>query len=158
LGEDIRNFIQERANEKEQQQYEKHLQKKNEYDELLAKVQQVRGLNLPPDKWTQAQLKIMLRWLKRDGDEKIPSRKQDQLTRYHETCHREDLPAPEIPLALQHIHEHHPPLEEPSPIVDDLLIEDDDERDRQELARIMAGRFQNEEMFDDAATVVPMEV
>jgi hypothetical protein len=28
LGEDIRNYVQERANEKEQQQYEKRLQKK----------------------------------------------------------------------------------------------------------------------------------
>jgi hypothetical protein len=54
--------------------------RKNKYDELLAKVEQVRGLNLPPDKWTQAQLKVMVRWLKRNGDEKISSRKQDQLT------------------------------------------------------------------------------
>jgi hypothetical protein len=56
--------------------------KKKEYDELLAKVQQVRGLNILPNKWTQAQLRIMLKWLKWDGDEKIPSKKQDQLTRY----------------------------------------------------------------------------
>jgi hypothetical protein len=33
---------------------------KNEYDELLAQVQQVQGLNIPPDKWTQDQLRIMV--------------------------------------------------------------------------------------------------
>ncbi len=97
--------------------------KKNECDELLAKVQQVRGLNLPPDKWTQAQLRIMVKWLKRDGDEKLPSKKQDQLTRYYDTCHRKDLPALEIPEPRQNIHENLPALEQPPMIDNDLLID-----------------------------------
>jgi hypothetical protein len=162
LGEEIRNYIQERANEKEQQQYEKRLQKKNEYDELLAKVQQVRGLNIPPDKWTQAQLRIMVKWLKRDGNEKIPSKKQDQLTRYYETCHHGDLPAPEIPQVLQHINENPPALQQPPTTADDLQIDDlldeGNEINELELAQLLAGGFQREEALRDATAVLPTAV
>jgi len=136
--------------------------RKNKYDELLAKVEQVRGLNLPPDKWTQAQLKIMVRWSKRDGDEKISSRKQDQLTRYYETCHHEDLLPPEIPLPLQQIKENIPTSVEPLPKVDDLLLDnvldDDNQIHKLELAEILAGHFQNEELLRDAIVVEPTAV
>jgi len=133
LGEDIRDYIRERANEKERQQNEKQLQKKNEYDELRAKVLQLKGLNLPPDK-------IMLRWFKRDGDEKIPSKKQDQLARYLEICHREDLPPPDIPLAFQQNQDDPPPLplQQAAPQID---LELDDDVDEQGLALLLVGGF-----------------
>ena len=39
----------------------------------------------------------MIKWFKRDGDEKLPSKKSEQITRYLATCHRGDLPAPMLP-------------------------------------------------------------
>ena len=99
LSEDVRNLIQERVNAKEQREYDKQLQKKDEFDVLLAKVQAVKALNIPPEQWTQVQLRVMLHWLKRDGDDKIPSRKQDQLVGYYATCNREDRLPPPLPPA-----------------------------------------------------------
>ncbi len=78
-------------------EYTKKLKLKEEYDALHAKVQQVLGLNLPADKWNQAQLRTMVKWFKRDTDEKMPSKKEDLLQRYHATCMRQDLPAPQLP-------------------------------------------------------------
>ena len=136
--------------------------KKKEYDELLAKVQQVRGLYIPPGKWTNSQLRIMVKWLQRDGDENIPLKKQDQLTRYYETCHRGDLPAPEIPQALQHVNENPPALQQPPTTADDLQIDDlldeGNEIDELELAQLLAGGFQCEEALRDATAVVPTAV
>jgi hypothetical protein len=39
----------------------------------------------------------MIRWFKRDGDEKLPSKKQDQLARYYATCERGELEVPQLP-------------------------------------------------------------
>jgi hypothetical protein len=104
----------------------------------------------------------MVKWLKQDGDDKIPSKKQDQLTRYYETCHRADLPAPAIPQALQHINKNLPALEQPPVIAVDLQIDDvlDDgnEIDELELARLWAGGFQHEEALGDATAVAPTAV
>jgi hypothetical protein len=47
--------------------------------------------------WTQAHLRTMIKWFKQDGDEKLPSKKSEQITRYLATCHRGDLPAPMLP-------------------------------------------------------------
>jgi hypothetical protein len=45
---------------KEQREYDKQLQKKNEFDALMAKVQAVKALNVPPEQWTQVQLRVMM--------------------------------------------------------------------------------------------------
>jgi hypothetical protein len=74
------------------------VQKKDSYDALPAKVQAIKDLNLPPECWNQAQLKIMIRWYKRDGDDKLPTKKEEQLARYYATCNRGDLEAPPLPL------------------------------------------------------------
>jgi hypothetical protein len=42
----------------------------------------------------------MIKWFKRDGDEKLPSKKEDQLARFYATSNRQDLPAPLLPDAL----------------------------------------------------------
>ncbi len=47
--------------------------------------------------WTQAHLKTMIKWYKQDGDEKLPSKKSEQITRYLATCHQGELPAPMLP-------------------------------------------------------------
>jgi hypothetical protein len=96
LCEDVRNFVQQKNANVRQKEYERRLKTKNEYDTLCAQVQAVKDLNVPPDKWNQAQLRTMVKWYKRDGDDKMPSKKQDQLARYHATCSREDLPAPQL--------------------------------------------------------------
>jgi hypothetical protein len=40
----------------------------------------------------------MIRWYKRDGDDKLQTKKQEQLARYYATCNRGDLEAPPLPL------------------------------------------------------------
>ncbi len=69
---------QKKANAR-QKEYEKRLKNKNEYDTLCAQVKVEKDLNLPPDKWNQAQLRTMAKLYKRDGDDKLPSKKQDKL-------------------------------------------------------------------------------
>jgi len=154
--------------EKENHEYEKQLQKKNAFDALHSKVQALKDLNLPPEKWNQAQLKIMLRWYKRDGDDKLPTKKVDQLARYYETCNRGDQQAPTLasdPL-VQHDTSEPPPLptnkrsrgqhvdgkdEEEEPVI--LLGNDDEEEpaillgydDEEELA-ILLGDDDEEEL------------
>jgi hypothetical protein len=86
----------------------------------------------------------MVRWYKRDGDEKLSSKKQDQLARYNAACHRADMPPPQ------------PPDNLPSPLntdtINDPVNNGDDvnpfasninETDEAEVARIRlaAGNF-----------------
>jgi hypothetical protein len=39
----------------------------------------------------------MVKWFKRDTDDKMPSKKEDLLQCYHATCMRQDLPALQLP-------------------------------------------------------------
>jgi len=98
LSENIRDYVRERVQEKEHRECSRQVQKKDSYDALPAKVQAIKDLNLPPECWNQAQLKIMIRWYKRDGDDKLQTKKQEQLARYYATCNRGDLEAPPLPL------------------------------------------------------------
>ena len=97
LNDNVRDYVQQKAAAVKQKEYEKHLRKKDEYDVLFAQVQAIRLQNLPYNMWTQAHLRTMIKWFKRDGDEKLPSKKSEQITRYLATCHRGDLPAPMLP-------------------------------------------------------------
>jgi hypothetical protein len=138
--------------EKENHEYEKQLQKKNAFDALHSKVQALKDLNLPPEKWNQVQLKIMFRWYKRDGDDKLPTKKVDQLARYYETCNRGDQQASTLPSdpLVQHDTSEPPPLptnkrsrgqhvdgkdEEEEPVI---LLGDDDE---EELAILFGNNY-----------------
>ncbi len=58
-------------------------------------MQEIKGQNLTIEKLNQDQLKFMIRWYRRDGDDKVPTKKQDQITRYAATCSREDMQPPE---------------------------------------------------------------
>ncbi len=40
-----------------------------------------------PEKWNQTQLKTILWWYKRAGDDKLPTKKQEQVARSYETCY-----------------------------------------------------------------------
>jgi len=159
LNSDVRDYVKGKAAAAREKEYEKYYKRKDEHDALYAKVEAIRSQNLPSDKWNQAQLKVMVRWYKRDGDEKLPSKKQDQLARYNATCHRADMPPPQPPDDL-------PPLNTDT-IIDPVNNGDDvnpvasniNETDEEEVARILlaAGTFHEREVIiaaDNAATSV----
>jgi hypothetical protein len=111
----------------------------------------------------------MVRWFKRDGDEKMPSKKAEQLERYYATCQRGKLQAPEI-LVLHGgpdtVEDEQPSLDEELPQLNllpdgeelNLLPDEDRNRysdDEQELATLLAGGFrpQQEQIADTPAAV-----
>lgn len=49
--------------------------RKDEYDKLNAKVQEIKNESIPVENINQTKLMILLRWYRRDGDEKIPKKK-----------------------------------------------------------------------------------
>ena len=156
LAEDVRDYVRERVNEREEREYNRQLQKKDTYDALYAKVHAIRELNLPPERWNQAQLKVMIRWFKQDGDEKLLSKKQDQLARYYATCERGELEVPQLPQPVNR-RDDDEELDAVHPLQDiDHLpegMEEEYSSDEQELARLLAGGFRQEEE-DIAAAVV----
>ncbi len=79
--------MQQSADVAKEREYNASLKKKDEYDALFVKVQEIQNLNLPYDKWNVVQLKLMVKWFKRDEDEKLPNKKQDLVARYPATCH-----------------------------------------------------------------------
>jgi len=129
LGAEVRDHVQQRADAAKEKEYNTQVRKKDEYDTLLAKVEEIKRLNLPYDKWNTAQLKAMVKWYKRDGDEKLPNKKQELIARYLATCGREDLPAPLLPVAFNAL----PPLplvehctiDAPVPNIDNCTNEDE---------------------------------
>jgi hypothetical protein len=101
----------------------------------------------------------MVRWYKRDGNDKLPSKKQDQLARYNATCHQADMPPSQ-------------PLDDLPPLNTDTIIDTVDngddfdpvgntiiESDDAEVARILlaAGNYHQCKVItavDTAATSV----
>jgi hypothetical protein len=62
----------------------------------------------------------MLCWYKRQGDDKLPTKKQDQLARYYATCNHGDLEAPPLPILPDRADLEPPPLPNlPSPECND---------------------------------------
>jgi hypothetical protein len=47
----------------------------------------------------------MVKWYKRDGDGRLPSKKEDQLAQFYATCNRHNLQAPLVPDALSPLHD-----------------------------------------------------
>jgi hypothetical protein len=70
--------------------YQSMLKLKDEYNNLLAKVNAVKALNKAPELWSASQLHLMVKWYKCDDDNALSSKKSDLLTRYLETCNHED--------------------------------------------------------------------
>ncbi len=83
----------------EQKKYQSMLKLKDEYDNLLAEVNNIKELNKAPEQWSVSQLHTMVKWYKRDEDNAMPGKKADLLTRYQETCNRGDRVAPPLPEA-----------------------------------------------------------
>jgi len=88
LGAEVRDHVQQRADASKEREYSASLRKKDEYDVLFTKVEEIKKLDLPYKKWKSTQLKIMVKWYKREGDAKLPSSKQELIQRYLATCHR----------------------------------------------------------------------
>jgi hypothetical protein len=70
--------------------------KKDTYDMLKVKVQVIKDKNLPPEKWTVAELNTMLQWYKNLSDTTMPTKKAEKIARYYHICNREDPPEPEL--------------------------------------------------------------
>ena len=56
LSEDVRDYVKQKTANAQQKEYTKKMKLKDEYDELHAKVEEVKRLNLPPEKWNAVQL------------------------------------------------------------------------------------------------------
>jgi hypothetical protein len=106
IGPECLRNIQERQQMEEQKRNENMVKLKEEFDALLAQVGNIRMLNKSPEQWTVPQLKTMVKWFKRDGDAALPSQKQHLLTRYYETCNREERSAPPLPPPIEMGDEH----------------------------------------------------
>jgi hypothetical protein len=83
--------VKQRVDAAKEKEYNASLRKKDEYDALFAKVQEIQNQNLPYDKWNTTQLKVIVKWYKRDRDDKLPNKKQDLIARYLATCHHGDM-------------------------------------------------------------------
>ncbi len=97
LSRNVYGYVKEKADSQKQKKDQALVKKRDEYDLLFAKIQEIRQQNLPPEKWKPDQLKAMLKWHKRDGDGALPKHKQDQLDLYLKICGREDLLPPPLP-------------------------------------------------------------
>ena len=118
--------------------------KKDIYDALKVEVQAVREKNLPPEKWTIAELNSMLQWYKNGTNTAMPTKKAEKLARYHLSCNRGDPPEPELdPL---------PPLPPPQPASEDepntLPVLDDNQN----------GAMIDDDASDELAQLLGMEV
>jgi hypothetical protein len=57
---------------------------KDIYNSLHVQVQAIREKNIPPEKWTVAQLNTMIQWHRRPEDAAMPNKNVEKLARYHE--------------------------------------------------------------------------
>jgi hypothetical protein len=82
LNEEILGFAKRAKEAQDTKQREKQQQAKDLYDSLLQKVEAIRTKNLPPEKWTSAELNTMIQWYKGPNDSAMPPKKCDKLARY----------------------------------------------------------------------------
>ncbi len=102
--------------------YQSMLKFKEEYDNLLAEVNNIKELNKALEHWSVSQLHTMVKLYKHDEDNAMPGKKADVLTRYQEICNQGDQVAPPLPKMplLPHAVQQLPDL---SPN-EDLLLDD----------------------------------
>lgn len=75
LDSNVRDYVKAKAMTLREKERERYFKKKDEYDVLYTKAQEIWPLNLPCEKWTPSQLKVMLRWYKGPDDPKLPTKK-----------------------------------------------------------------------------------
>ena len=110
LNEEILGFAKKAKEAQDAKLREKQLRAKDIYDSLLQKVEAIRNKNLPPEKWTSAELNTMIQWYKRPSDGAMPPKKCDKLIRYREICGRADPQPPQLPSELTAANLPLPPL------------------------------------------------
>jgi hypothetical protein len=96
LNEEILGFAKRAKEAQDAKQRDKQQRAKDLYNSLLQKVEAIRTKNLPPEKWTSAELNTMIQWYKRPNDSAMPPKKCDKLARYQEICGRADPQPPQL--------------------------------------------------------------
>jgi len=89
------NNLRAQKDEEARKNEEKARKVHGEYDTLLEKVQKLRDKNTLSHQWNVSELKLMVKWFKRDGDAPIPLKKNELFARYEATMnHKDCLPPP----------------------------------------------------------------
>jgi len=101
IGDECLANLQEKLKREQEKKRQNMFKLKDEYDNLLAKVNAVKAANMPPEKWLASRLHVMVKWYKRDDDNALPRKKSDLLTRYLETCNWGDWGDRLAPLLLE---------------------------------------------------------
>jgi len=99
---DVVYHLREKKNKQVRDNQQKAMKVWNAHNDMLLEVQQVRAQNKDTHQLTVAQLKTMVKWCCRNGDEPMPQKKNELITRHDATKdHREHPPPPPPPLAQQ---------------------------------------------------------
>jgi len=98
LNEDVLAYVRQTKEQEQEKIHQQQLRKKDIYDTLQAKVSAIREKNLPPEKWSVADLNTMLQWYKNNSDTAMPTKKVDKLARYYQICMRGEPTPPILPL------------------------------------------------------------
>ena len=120
LGMDVVYHLREKKNKQVRDNQRKAMKVWNMHNAMLLEVQQVRLQNKDTHQLTVAQLKTMVKWFRRDGDEPMPQKKNELITRYDATKDRGERPPPPPPPA--------PPAQQ-----DDGEDEDNDDDDNSDV-------------------------
>jgi len=94
LGKTIFEVCKEKQLMKKKDQEDKMKKEKKAYFELKAKADSILSTGQPIDKLSNKELNIVLRSLKRDGDNKIPTRKSEMKKLYQQWRDRQPLDFP----------------------------------------------------------------
>jgi hypothetical protein len=100
--------------------------------------------------------KNLLRWYRRDGDEKLPTKKQDQVARFYATSNREDLPAPQLPPVLNQVNNNAPTNQINNDVAIGVPVASSNmsySNEEQELAALLATGFSYEQEVRAAEVV-----
>ena len=97
LGMDVVYHLREKKNKQVRDNQRKAMKVWNMHNAMLLEVQQVRSQNKDTHQLTVAQLKTMVKWFHHDGDEPMPQKKNELITRYDATKDCGECPPPPPP-------------------------------------------------------------
>jgi len=82
LGMDVVHHLREKKNKEVRDNQQKAMKVWNMHNAMLLEVQKVRLQNKDTHQLTMAQLKTMVKWFHCNGDEPMPQKKNELITRY----------------------------------------------------------------------------
>ena len=97
LGMDVVYHLREKKNKQVRDNQQKAMKVWNAHNDMLLEVQQVRAQNKDTHQLTVAQLKTMVKQFHHNGDEPMPQKKNELITRYDATKDRGEHPLPPPP-------------------------------------------------------------